>query len=161
MDPTTTFCPNRACPARGPKRPGEYPPPFAHRAAVYLQAVPQNFHRHARHRLLPAADFGCTGGARGDVARAWLPIASSRRCLQARRADSGGLVGTRRPAGSGRPGVSDRATPRPGARASRRNPREATGWHRVDGPGDDGPYPLMARRGGQCTARHATDSPAH
>ena len=64
MDPATVFCPDLECPARGRNRPGHYWHPFAEGEAVHLPAVPQDLHRHKRHRLLPAAH---RGGNRGEV----------------------------------------------------------------------------------------------
>src|SRR6266581_2745182 len=54
-------------------------------------------------------------------------------------------------------GTSGRATARLGAGASRRDPREETGRHRVDGVGHDGQDAFVAGRRSQYAAGHAVD----
>ena len=59
MDPTTTFCPNMACPARGQTGQGNIGSILKEKR-FYLYGVPQDVQRHKRHSLLSSADLGET-----------------------------------------------------------------------------------------------------
>src|SRR4029453_12237071 len=100
-----------------PNWPRQYWYPFAERAALHLPRVSQNLQRPHRDRLLSAAYLGRDRGARGDLARPWVPRASYRGGVWVRRAYRRGLVG---PLGSSGPDcarVSCRATTPPGTGA--------------------------------------------
>ena len=117
-----------------------------------------DLHRHARPGVLPPADRGRDGAPRGHAARPWRPAARHRRGVWRRRADGSKLGGTCWGPGPGGTGTSGGATARPGARASRRHPRQDTGGHRLDGAGEEGPNAVVAGRRGQRASRHDADA---
>ena len=58
MDPTATFCPNLACPARGQTGQGNIGIHSRKDKRFICTAVPQDLHGHERDGLLPPAHLG-------------------------------------------------------------------------------------------------------
>ena len=58
MDPTTTFCPNLACPARGQSGQGNIGIHSRKEQTLPVYAVSQNIQRYQGHRLLSPAHLG-------------------------------------------------------------------------------------------------------
>src|SRR5262249_12520102 len=116
--PHNGILPQSALPCERPNRPGQYWYPCAEGAALPLPRVSHNLQRPHRDRLLPAAHLGRDRGARGDLARPWVPRASHRSSVWVRRAYRRSVVGPRGPSGPSRTRVSGRATTRPGTGAS-------------------------------------------
>ena len=94
MDPTTTFCPNLACPARGQTGQGNI--------GIHSRKDRRFICTPCRKTLLqrPGPSFtacarGATWGADPHVARPWLSGASHGGGLWVRRADGRGVEGTR------------------------------------------------------------------
>jgi hypothetical protein len=148
--------PHSAVPRERPRRSEPPAHPLAPGPTLPLQRRRQDVQRHARHGVSPPAHRGRDRAPRGDVARARLSAAGHRRGVGLRRADGEAVEGARRWARPRGAGASRRTTPGPRTRASRCAPRPATGRHRVEGAGHDGPNTLGAWRGRQRAARPAT-----
>ena len=72
MDPTTVFCPNLACPARGQTGQGNIGIHSQKEQRFICHAVSQDVQHHQRHGVLSAAHCGRDRGPRRDLARPWL-----------------------------------------------------------------------------------------
>ena len=144
MDPTTTCCPNMACPARGQTGQRNIGIHSRKDRRFICTQCRKTFAATVRDSLLSPAHCGRPWCADRHVARPWLSGASSCGGLWVRRADGRGMEGTRWPPGPGRPGASGRATagPRPGA--GRRDTRQEPRGHGLDGARSDGFYPVVA-----------------
>ena len=94
MDPTTTFCPNRHCPARGQTGQGNIGIHSQKEQRFICHECHKTFSATQRHRLLSAAHLGRDRGHRRDLARPWVSPASDCGGVWLRRADDSGLVGT-------------------------------------------------------------------
>jgi hypothetical protein len=160
MGPTTVFCPNLACPARGQTGQGNI--------RVHSRKD-QRFICLQCHKTFTATKgtvFYRLGTSTETVALVrdltipWLSPPSGRSGLWVRGAHRRRLVGSRRWSGAGRAGISGRATTGFGAGASRREPREDIRGHRLDGAGHDGQEPVVAGWRSQRATRHAVDSEA-
>ncbi len=78
MDPTTVFCPNRHCHARGQTGQGNIGIHSQKEQRFICHACHKTFSATQRHGLLSAAHLGRDRGARGDLARPWVSRASDR-----------------------------------------------------------------------------------
>ena len=112
MDPTTVFCPNLACPARGQRGEGNIHP-LAEGPTLPLHRVPQDVQRHERHGVLPPSDCRRDGESRGDPPRTRLS-----RCKRL----SPRSASTSAPSQIGGLGLADRVKPCTSRRSSSRGP---------------------------------------
>ena len=155
VQPCSSFCPNMACPARGQTGQGNIGIHSRKDRRFICTQCRKTFaatHGTVFYRLRTSADLV---RLERDLARPWLPGARDRGRLWGRRAVGGGIGGTCWSAGPGCIWTSGRATARPRASAGRRDPREATRGHRLDGAGHDGQDTVVARGRGQRAPRHA------
>ncbi len=136
MDPSTTFCPNPACPDKGRvggRTSGIHKP---ERAALSLHDLHEAVRSDDGDALLSPAQGGVADDDCADPAGARLPAAGHRRGVRTRRAHrrrvaaSGGSASRRVAQPPGR----DRAG-RGGPGAGRRDPREGARRGRVAGHG--------------------------
>ena len=81
MDPTTVFCPNLACPARGQTGQGNIGIHSRKDQRFLCTECHKTFSRDERHGLLSPADVGGDRDPRGDASGPWLSPASDRRGL--------------------------------------------------------------------------------
>ena len=81
MDPTTVFCPNLACPARGQTGQGNIGIHSRKDQRFLCTQCHKTFSRDERHGLLPPADTSRDRRARAHAPGARLPTASDRRGL--------------------------------------------------------------------------------
>ena len=79
MDPTTTFCPNLACPARGQTGQGNIGIHSCKDKRFHLHGVPQDVQRHERHGILSPADLCGDGQPGGDADGPRVSTPSDRR----------------------------------------------------------------------------------
>ena len=147
MDPTTTFCPNLACPARA-KLVRAILVSIRERQTLSLYAVLQNIQRYQGHRLLSAAHRGRPCHPDHHVACPWL---SGQAIVVAfgfdeRTVAAWGHVPAAKAKLSRNIWSSNRGTrSRAGRRDTRQAPRRG-----LDGAGDDGLHPVVAGwRGGE------------
>jgi len=112
MDPSTTFCPNPACPDKGRQGRGNID-------------LPEDLRGDAGDGALPAAPPGGADGAGGDAAMPRRPDAGARGRLRPRRAHGGGVAASgRRPRRAGAYGGGGDRAGRTGPGAGRRDRRE-------------------------------------
>ena len=157
-DPTTTFCPNRACPTRGQRGQGN----IGIHSRKDKRCICTECHK----------TFAATKGTVVDRLRTPVETVALVLTLLAHGGplqaivvacgfDERTVVAWEARAGRQcRAGASGRAAPGPRARPSRCDPRPDPG-PRLDGAGDDGPDALVARGRGQCPSRPAPAPSAH
>jgi transposase-like protein len=148
MDPTSTFCPNLDCPARGQTSQGNIgihsrkDQRFRCRQCRKTFAITQGTALYRLRMPAETVTLVVTLIAHGCPLQA---------IVVAFGFDERTVADWLIRAGRQSQAVHEHVvqTPRDRGRCRPTRPRQETGWHRVDGAGDDGQYPVVARRRGQ------------